>query len=103
MSEEKREKQVFMSKAVAHRWLKKEASAYYQVTIFTQQKHPRIIANLLRSSRDDKLRVNNMEPIKDLGVKESFDGVTLWSRNQDKLTKLATWFESKGYDTTGVF
>ena len=93
---------IIMSKKIASNWLKSKTKPRYEITIFNRDKSSKRTAELLRSVRDNKIKLAGMDTISDLGIKESFDGVTLWSSNHAALEKLAKWFEVRGYDTTGV-
>lgn len=96
-------KEILMSKKVASMWLEGKRNSYHQVTIYNKDKSSKRIADLLRSARDNKIRIAKLDPIPDLGITEKFDGVTLSSSNQKALEKLALWFEGNGYMTTGVW
>lgn len=99
----KKSKEVLMTRRVAMKWLKSKMENYYQVTIYNRNKCSQRTANLLRLCRDGKFLLNGMSPIKDLGIKETFDGVVLSSSDQNSLMELEKWFEGNGYVTSGVF
>lgn len=102
MSED-RNKVVIMRRKVALKWLKSRSKPYFQVTIYNRENSSKKTASLLRSIRDKKFSVKGMDAIEDLGVRESFDGVTLWSSDRKSLKKLTAWFEKRNYETTGVW
>ena len=97
------ERRIIMARALAQRWLAAHAHEEHRLTVFYMGKEARAIPNLLRSFRDAKLRIGSVAPIRDLGVMENFDSVTVWSADRDALVKLASWFEQYGYETTGVW
>jgi hypothetical protein len=96
-------RRVVMAKVVAARWLENNAQPEYRVTIHYMGKEGRRIPSLLRGFRDGHLKIGTNTQIADLGVSESFDAVTVWSRDRDQLLKLALWFDEHGYETSGVW
>lgn len=65
----------------------------------------RALPNLLRSFRDNKIKLGgkSLDPIPDLGVREAFDHFILWSSDREALTKLGSWLESKGFETSLIW
>jgi len=99
----KTQKHVVMAKSVARRWISRVAEPEYRVKVLLGSKEFRNLSNLLRSFRDSKVAMQGVPTIKDLGVKEHFDTLEIWSRDRESLVKLAGWFESRGFDTSGVW
>lgn len=100
-----------MAKVVASRWLLAHSKSEYRFTIFGFQ-HPakaRKFASSLRSLRDKNLRKEASEVdlripvIADLGVRETGDGVEVWSSNVESLRKLANWAEAVGLNTDFIW
>ena len=94
---------VVMAKRVAAAWISKKAKAEYRFAVLLGAREIRNLPNLLRSMRDSKLAMVDVPIIPDLGVRESFDKVTMWSSDREAMIKLADWFERRGFDTTGVW
>lgn len=92
-----------MARTLAKRWLSARLHPEHQFTVYFVGKDVKGIPNLLRSFRDARLRIGSVDPIPDLGVSEDFDSVTVWSADRDALVKLASWFETHGYETSGVW
>jgi len=61
------------------------------------------LPNLLRAFRDGKVNIKGLEVIPDLGVKEDFDAIEVWSGNHVALARLGQWAEDRGFETTGVW
>jgi hypothetical protein len=97
------EKKVFMARAVARRWLGKIAKSEYRLRVLYGAVEYKNLPNLLRSFRDGKVAVKGVSLIADLGVKEDFDGIELWSSNREALQGLQGWFEDRGFETSGVW
>jgi len=100
---EKPEKRVVMAREVAQRWLGRLARAEYRMRILYGVKEIKNLPNLLRSFRDRKAHFIGVPVIEDLGVKEGFDYVDVWSGDRSGLIKLRDWFEDRGYETTGIW
>ena len=103
MTKAKPKTHVVMAKAVACRWITKVAKPEYRVKILLGSKEIKNLPGLLRSFRDGKVAMSGVPHVADLGVKEHFDALEVWSRNHEGLTKLAAWFEKRGFETTGVW
>lgn len=97
------EKKVIMARAVARRWVGRAAHAEYRLRILYGSVEYKNLPNLLRAFRDGKVAVKGVRLIADLGVKEDFDGMELWSANREALQGLQTWFEGRGFETSGVW
>lgn len=63
----------------------------------------RNLPGLLRSFRDNRVRIAGVAPLPNMGVREGFDSVTVWSSNLSALKTLQKWAESRGMETTGVW
>lgn len=100
---EQAEKKVVMAKRVAARWIARKAKAEYRFSVLMGQREIRNLPNLLKSMRDGKLAMEGVPTIPDLGVREDFDKVTMWSNDREAMLRLADWFERRGFDTTGVW
>jgi len=103
MTEPTTKKRVVMAKRVARRWVGHFASPEYRFQVLYGVKEIKNLPNLLRSFRDGKVAMADVDSLPDLGVKESFDAVEVWSRDREALVKLAAWFEKRGFETTGVW
>lgn len=97
------EKRVVMAKLVAARWIARKAKAEYRFSVLLGAREIRNLPNLLRSMRDAKLAMEGVPHIPDLGVREAFDKVEMWSNDREAMIKLADWFERRGFETTGVW
>ena len=96
-------KRVVMAKKLARRWLKDKVSTEYRFTVYYGGREIKNLAGLLRSFRDSKLRLGSVEPLPDLGIKESFDSLQVWSSNRTALITLKDWIEGKGVETSGIW
>ncbi len=104
MSKEEHQRRVVMERRVAKRWIMRLAQEQHSVTVLYQAKESgQRTANFIRAFRDGKAAVKGVPTIPDLGIDESFDGLHLWSSDREALARLATWFEKRGYETTGVW
>jgi hypothetical protein len=97
------EKRVVVAKWVAGRWIRRLAHPEYRLKILYGARGIRNLPNLLRSFRDGKVALEDIQQISDLGIKESFDSLEIWSRNREPLVQLKDWFEKRGLETTGVW
>ena len=97
------EKRVVMVKRVAARWIRRVARPEYRFQVLLGAREIKNLPGLLRSFRDGKIAMENVPVISDLGVKGSFDSVSVWSSNREALIKLKNWFEKRGFETTGVW
>lgn len=96
-------KRVVLAKVVAKRWLEANVHPEYRLTVYAGPIEINRVPSLLRSFRDAKLKIGNVNPILDLGIKEGFDHMELWSSDREGLQKLQAWFEGRGCETTGVW
>lgn len=97
------EKRVVMVKRVARQWIRRAASAEYRFQVLLGAREIKNLPSLLRSLRDGKVAMEGVPNIRDLGVREAFDSISVWSRDREALIKLQDWFEKRGYETTGVW
>jgi len=100
-----------MAKMVASRWLAALCKSEYRFNIFGFP-HPskaKKFASSLRSLRDRQVRKGDTGEgirfpiIPDMGVRETGDGVEVWSSNVEALRKLANWAESSGLNTDFIW
>lgn len=99
----KSEKRVVMARRIARRWLRKAAHSEYRFQVLFGAREIKNLPGLLRSFRDGKIAMEEVPRISDLGVKDSFDSVSVWSSDREGLIKLKNWFERRGFETTGVW
>jgi hypothetical protein len=97
------ERKIVMTKVVATKWISKLAQAEYRFSILFGNYRIKNLPDLLRSFRDGRVAMTGLKQIKDLGVKESFDGIEVWSSDKVGMVALQKWFEDRGFETTGVF
>lgn len=98
------ERRVVMAKVVAMKWLKATAKVEYRLTAYSS--NPRMLKALpsfLRAYRDGKVRLGSLGSLKDLGIKDNGESVTLWTASAEGLVGLQNWLEKHGYETTGVW
>lgn len=95
-------RRVVLARAIAARYLSDAASPEFRLTIFLNGTDGRNVPGLLSGLRDGRLRIGGMSAPSDLGVREEFDAVTLWSSDEESLRKVAAWFEARGFETSGV-
>jgi len=79
------------------------AHAEYRFQILLGAKEIRNLPGLLRSFRNGKIAMEGVPPIRDLGIREAFDSISVWSGNREALVSLKDWFEQRGFETTGVW
>lgn len=103
MRERQNEKRVIMARAVACRWIGKVAHEEYRFRVLYGAREFKNLPNLLRSFRDGKVAMTGLPAIPDLGIREDFDALEVWSSDRDALMRLAHWFEDRGMETTGVW
>lgn len=92
---------VLMSREISRCWLQKKGHAEYRLRIYGSQ--IRNFPGLLRSFRDQRVRIAGVAPIPDLGVREGFDFVAVWSSDFKSLQSLQKWAEDRGMETSGVW
>jgi len=99
---ESHEKHVLMNRRVAARWVLKLASPQFRFRVLFGAREIRNLPNLLESFRDGKVNMGTVSSIRDLGIKTDFDGIEMWSEDQEGLIALQEWFEKRGFETTGL-
>ena len=97
-----RERRIIMTRDVARRWILKQAAAEFRFKVYGAGSIKRL-PNLMKDLRDGKVAMVGVDSVPDLGIKEDFDSLEFWSGDREKLSKLHTWFEKRGYETTGVW
>ena len=97
------EKRVVMARVVARRWLQDRVHSEYNLKVYHGPREIRNLPGLLRSFRDGKLKIGSVNPIPDLGIREEFDYIVLWSSDRSGLIQLRKWFESRGCETSGIW
>lgn len=100
---ENNEKRVLMAKKVAERWLRAVMYPEYRFTVLYGSRDFRNMAAMMHSFRDGRVAMEGVPRVADLGVKDSFDGLELWSKDHDGLVALQSWFERRGFETTGIW
>lgn len=103
MSQAPSQHRVIMARSLAARWLEEETRPEHRLTIYYAGKEVRRLPSVLRSFRDAQLKIGSLSAIPDMGVREGFDSVTVWTSNREALLKLAAWFEAHDYETSGVW
>ena len=96
-------RRVVMAKLVAARWIEDRARPEHHLRVYYGPREIKNMPNLFRSFRDGKLKMGSIEPIPDLGIREEFDHVALWSTNKIALKHLAEWLEARGCETSGLW
>lgn len=97
------EKRIVMARKVARRWVARVAQVEYRFAVLYGSKEIRNLPGLLKSFRDGKIAMQGVPTISDLGVRESFDQLEVWSSDRTGLVGLKDWFEKRGFETTGVW
>ena len=96
-------KRVLMSRRLAARWLRAVSFPEYHLRVLFGARDIRNLPNLMYSFRDGKVAMRGVPRVADLGMKVSFDGLELWSKDHDGLVALGSWFEKQGFETTGIW
>jgi len=101
----KAQKRVVMARRVARRWVTGLAAPEYRLRILYGMTEIRQLPNLMRSFRDGRIAMEGVDlgSLPDLGVKENFDSLEIWTRNREALSKMQAWFEDRGFETSGVW
>lgn len=97
------ERQVVMAKRVARRWVASIAYPEYRLRVLFGSFQIRNLTSLLQSLRDGKIAMQGVPRVADLGLKEDFDGLDLWSKDREGLRALQAWFEKRGFETSGLW
>lgn len=95
-------RRVVLARAIATRYLSKVSHPEYRLSIFTGSDDRFNVPGMLTGLRDGRVKLGGVDSIADLGVREEFDSIVLWSSDADALGKIAGWFESRGFETSGV-
>lgn len=90
-----------MTKKVARQWILKQASPEYRFRVFNPA--AKDYASVLRSFRDGKIAMTDVDPLPDLGVKEDFEGFYVWSSDREALKTLQQWFAKRGLETNWIW
>lgn len=90
-----------MAKKIASEWLVKNTKPEYHLTVYAGFDRIRNLPSLLRSFRDQKVKLGSVNPVNDLGIKVFPDKVVLKSENQEGLRQLDEWLTQHGCETTG--
>lgn len=97
------DKRVVMVRRVAAKWLARVAEEEHRFDVLYGAKEIKNLPNLLRSFRDGKVALEGVPRVANLGIKENFDSLTLWSNDRSAVVALKDWFEKRGFETTGVW
>lgn len=95
-------RRVVLARTVASRYLSDVSQPEYRLTILLGSDDRRNAPGILVGLRDGRLKLGGITAPPDMGVREEFDSVVLWSSDADALGKIAGWFESRGFETSGV-
>lgn len=97
------ERRVVMAHNVAARWLSARATPVHWLTVYYGPREIKNLPGLMRSFRDERVRLGSMQPIPDLGVREEFDHFVVWSSDRGGLIALSHWLETRGLETSGIW
>ena len=95
-------RRVIMARSVAARWVEAASNAEYHLTVYIPGGDARNIPSLLDGLRAGRIKLSGMAAPANFGLLEEFDSVNLWSSDGAALARLASWFEARGYETSGV-
>lgn len=98
-----KEKRVVMTRRVAGRWLHRIAQPEFRLRVLYGAREIRNLASLLESFRDGRVAMAAVPKIANLGIRADFDGIELWSSDREGILALESWFEKRGFETTGVW
>jgi hypothetical protein len=101
MSDTPSVKRIVMSKTVARAWLVSHAKPEYRFRVFNP--NAKDYPSMLRSFRDGKMKLAGVQPLPDLGVKESFDSFFVWSSDYEAMKTLHGWFDKHGLETSWIW
>ena len=96
-------RRVVMAKEVAERWLSERVSTEYRLRVLLGGQGIKNLPGLMRAFRDRRAHLHGISAFDDFGVREWFDYVDMWSRNYGGLVQLRDWFETKGFETSGIW
>lgn len=94
---------VVMAKNVASRWLESRAHSMHYLRVLYGAREIKNLPGLLRSFRDERVRLGSCNPIPDLGIREEFDHSVIWSSDREGLVALSKWLEDRGCETSGIW
>jgi len=95
-------RRVVLARSVASKYLIDAATPEYRLSIIMDGYETRNVPGILNGFRDGRLKLGGLASPKDFGVREDFDAITVWSADENALHKVAAWFESRGFETSGV-
>ena len=96
-------KRVMMTKRIATRWLRSVSFPEHRIKVFYGSREVHNLTSLLYSFRDGKVAMAEVPRVSDLGIRASFDGLEMWSKDREGLMALGHWFEKRGFETTGIW
>jgi len=96
------QRRIVMARTVAEKWLQSVVKPEYHLTVLIPGGDTRNLPSVMEGFRAGRMRVAGMSAPENFGMKAEFDSVHLWSSDGEALTKLAKWFEARGYETSGV-
>jgi hypothetical protein len=94
-------KRIVMARDVATRWILRVAKPEYRLRIYSCD--AKEWSRKLRCFRDGKSVMAGVKPAGDLGIHEEFDVLEVWSSNRTTVDQIKEWFETRGFETTGVW
>ena len=94
---------VLMTKRVADRWVRSVLNPEYRFKVLYGSRDTRNMADFMYSFRDGRVAMAGVTRVSDLGIKDTSDGLELWSKDRESLLSLHAWYERRGYETTGVW
>lgn len=95
--------QIVITRSIARRLIEKIAKPEYRITIYFGSGEVNNVINLLRCMRNGKVKDPSIPYIPDLGIKETMDGVEVWSRDYDGMKKLDQWATKRRFETSGIW
>lgn len=97
-------KKIAMARTVAEAWLQQHSRVEYRVAAFPGPRGEiHNLPSLLRSWRDGKVKIANLQSVPDLGIREGSEAgfIEYWSTDANGIRSLTKWLEDRGYETTG--
>lgn len=98
---EKSIKRIIMAKEVAGEWIRRRSSPEYRMRIFCGSSNN--LFGLLKYFRDGNVAISGLDRVKDMGIKDHFEYVEVWSCDRDGMLKLSNWLSSKNIENTGIW
>lgn len=96
------QRRVVMARAVAAQWLDSVSRPEYHLTVYIPGGDTRNVPSLMEGFRAGRIRFAGLTTPANFGAAFEFDLINLWSSDGEALVKMASWFEARGYETTGV-